>query len=293
MNTLFKVVVLVCSVVSADIINANYQNSQNQAANVNQANLQQKDRKLAFSPYGFNQDFSAASTGQPMQNPSNNGMPGPFQDAPMPMFGLGGMTPPSLGLTNMPMNYMYGSPMMNPMSQAQGMMGAPNMANPMMNQGMLPQDPFNDASMMGNFGDDELNDPSFDGSRQLRMWGELPRAQVRVGSYCQNVRKQAVELANAIMKRQNRIVFKELMNYLLKSKYLIGMTEVKLTRVVRKKIYALMNQYSNIDESNVQFIPVKEDVVVQKQIVYQKADDNTTNASNPDSRRLNSKRTHK
>ena len=292
MNTLFKVVVLVCSVVSAEIINASYQNLQNQAGNVNQANLQQKDRKLVFAPYGMQQDFSAASTGQP-QDISNNGMPGPFKDAPMPMFGMGGMTPPGLGLTNMPMNYMYGSPMMHPMTQAQGMMGAPNMVNPMMNQGMAPQDPFNDASMMGNFGDDELNDPSFDGSRQLHMWGELPRAQVRVGSYCQNVRKQAVELANAIMKRQNRIVFKELMNYLLKSKYLIGMTEVKLTRVVRKKIYALMNQYSNIDESNVQFIPVKEDVVVQKQIVYQKADDNTTNTSNADSRRLNAKRTHK
>lgn len=268
MNTLFKLLILFCGSLSADIINA-YPAAGQQTPNRNvQENGEVRDRKLVYSPYVLSESLAGKELGDENAGPEKfapNPMLGPFQNAPLPAFGLGGMTPPSLGLTNMPYNYMYGSAMMHPM----------NPMNPMSNPGAMANQ-MNMGGMGNGFGDNPSGQ-GMDGSRELANWGALPRAQVRVGSYCQNVRKQAVEISNAIMKRQNRIIFKELMNYLLKSKYLIGMTEVKLTRVLRKKIYGLMSEYSNIDESNVQFIPVKENVVIQKQIVYQKAEDSASN----------------
>ena len=271
MNTLLKMIMLLCSMASAEIINQSGANQSKQSIDNSQADNSPRDRKLVFSPYVLPNDLSAQNVGaessQLDQGPQNP-MLGPFQNSPMPAYGMGGMTPPSLGLTNMPYNYMYNSPMAHPMS---------NMHGQMMN-----------SDMGFHMNEDELSNPSFSEPRELTNWGELPKAQVRVGSYCKNVRKQAVELANAIMKKQNRIIFNELVNYLLKSKYLIGMTEVKLTRVLRKKIYGLMNEYSNINQSNVQFIPVKENVVVQKQIVYQKSEDSPT-----DNRKLNTRRGRK
>ena len=49
------------------------------------------------------------------------------------------------------------------------------------------------------------------------------------------------------------------MNYLLKAKFLIGMTELKLTKTLRKKIFGLMKGQSSINEDNVQFIDSKYD----------------------------------
>lgn len=241
MNTLLQVLLLALGVASVSAAAPQPQSAPT-SLSLNTATTTPHDRKLVFSPYVLQQDLSASAVGQesaPAPANAPGGPGGPFQDAPMPAFGLGGMMPQSLGLTNAPYNYMYGSAMMhplNPMSpmNAMGGMGAPP----------LGQQPADADALAG------------DGARQLAGYGQLPRAQVRVGSYCSNVRKQAVEVANAIMKRQNRIIFKELMNYLLKSKYLIGMTEVRLTRVLRKKIYGLMSDYSSIDQSNVQFIPV-------------------------------------
>lgn len=299
MNTLLKFLIFTSAMVSANIINLGEQSPQRQQMNSGSAGASVRDRKLVFAPYVSQTEYAANSVGEENsapQGPTNN-IPGPFQDAPLPSFGLGGMMPQSLGLTNTPYNYMYGSAMMhplNPMNAMNPMNGAAAMGMNMM--GAAPanvQGLYNSAAApgFGNMGQmeemgDELVNPTFDRSRQLANWGDLPRAQVRVGSYCQNVSKQAVEIANAIMKRQNRIIFKELMNYLLKSKYLIGMTEVKLTRVVRKKIYALMNEYSNINETNVQFIPVKENTIIKKEIVYQNADTaSTTTESAPAARR--------
>ena len=287
MNTLLKIVFLMCAAVSADIINTSQPGVQQHWPDKKEEKSGPKDRKLIFSPYGQSSSTEALSVGNEtagFEQGQQNSMMGPFKDAPMPMYGMGGMSPPGLGMTHMPYNYMYGSPMMHPMNPMHGMA-----AGGMGGVPMSGQEPMGDMSMQG-MGGAEMENPSFDGSRELGGIEELPRAQVRVGSYCNNVKKQAVEVANAIMRRQNRIVFKELMNYLLKSKYLIGMTEVKLTRVVRKKIYALMNEYSNIDESNVQFIPVKENVVVQKQIVYK---DSENKAEGGDRRKLATKKGRK
>ena len=52
------------------------------------------------------------------------------------------------------------------------------------------------------------------------------------------------------------------MNYLLKAKFLIGMTELKLTKTLKKKIFGLMKGNSQINEDNVQFIDSKYDEFV-------------------------------
>lgn len=52
------------------------------------------------------------------------------------------------------------------------------------------------------------------------------------------------------------------MNYLLKAKFLIGMTELKLTKTLRKKIFGLMKSSSSITEDNVQFIDSKYDELI-------------------------------
>lgn len=52
------------------------------------------------------------------------------------------------------------------------------------------------------------------------------------------------------------------MNYLLKAKFLIGMTELKLTKTLKKKIFGLMKGSSQINEDNVQFIDSKYDEFV-------------------------------
>ena len=61
------------------------------------------------------------------------------------------------------------------------------------------------------------------------------------------------------MKKQNKVIYKEIMKYLLKSKYLIAMTEIKLVRVLRKKIYGLMKDYSEITEDKLDVVPIPKD----------------------------------
>ena len=57
-------------------------------------------------------------------------------------------------------------------------------------------------------------------------------------------------------------MFKDIMNYLLKAKFLIGMTEIKLSKVLSKKIFGLMKENAQITEDNIQFIDSKYDELI-------------------------------
>lgn len=139
------------------------------------------------------------------------------------------------------------------MANTQMMMMA---ANPYLNP-MHPLHPFNHefnvqhnyvtpAGVMslneGGTGTGEHDDGSFN----------MPHIQVK--SHCGNVKKQALEIANTMLRKQNRIVMKRLMNYLLKSKYLIGMTEIKLTRKLRRNIFNIMGSFASVTDDNVHFV---------------------------------------
>ena len=242
----------------------------------------QSERKLVFSPYvNVAQDFSARSVGEEasVDQPVDNAMLGPFQNSPVPAFGLGGMTPPSLGLTHQPFNYMYGSAMahpMNPMGGMAGMAGMPGMGmmglmgqggigTPNPNPQSLSQNAsnetghYNDLHDFNEIGDDVKLNEDYDITRKLKLFDDPLNPSDGIISQCNDTQQQAIQISNAIMKKQNKIIYKEIMKYLLKSKYLIATTEIKLVRVLRKKIYGLMNQYSSITEDKLDVVPMDQE----------------------------------
>lgn len=90
--------------------------------------------------------------------------------------------------------------------------------------------------------------------------------RVRAKDKCELVQRQAVQVANNLVKRQNKVIFKEVMDYILKSKFLIGMTEVKLNRVLRRKFVAVMKKYSVISDDNVRLISSEDDEILDDEL---------------------------
>jgi len=135
------------------------------------------------------------------------------------------------------------------MANAQMMMMA---ANPYLNP-MHPLHPFkHEFNVQHNYvtpmGTMSLNE----GGNDHHEGFDLPHIQVK--SHCGNVKKQALEIANTMLKKQNHIVMKRLMDYLLKSKYLIGMTEIKLTRKLRRNIFSIMGSFASVTDDNIHFV---------------------------------------
>lgn len=146
-------------------------------------------------------------------------------------------------------NAMMAGPMM---ANAQMMMMA---ANPYLNP-MHPMHPFqHEFNVQHNYvtpaGVMNLNEGGYGGEEHDDSFN-LPHIQVK--SHCGNVKKQALEIANTMLRKQNKIVMKRLMNYLLKSKYLIGMTEIKLTRKIRRNIFNIMGTFASVTDDNVHFV---------------------------------------
>jgi len=256
----------------------NYYTRQSQSSKVAR-NLRstRPERKLVFAPYlEVSNDLSAADIGKEgiVEPPSNNGMVGPFADSPVPAYGLGGMMPTSLGLTHQPFNYMYGQPMNHPMTAMNQMNGMAmgGLQNPgaqgMPNQNMdglnnkLPLGPAagpNDPQDVNELDDDVKINDDYDVTRKLKLFEDPLNPSDGIITQCRDTQKQAIQISNAIMKKQNKVIYKEIMKYLLKSKYLIAMTEIKLVRVLRKKIYGLMKDYSEITEDKLDVVPIPKD----------------------------------
>ena len=119
------------------------------------------------------------------------------------------------------------------------------MMNPMMNPMLNPLHPVNPIS--------PLNPVNQVMAGHAAVHGHLMGGH-HSGGRCGKVQRHAVEIANRLMRKQNKLIYKEIMNYMLKSKFLVGMTEVKLNAALRKKISMLMNQYNGLTEDNVQFV---------------------------------------
>ena len=136
------------------------------------------------------------------------------------------------------------------MANAQMMMMA---ANPYLNP-MHPLHPFNHQfSVQHNYVTPGGMMTLPEGGDVDHEEGEFHLPHLKVKSHCGNVKKQALEIANTMLKKQNHIVMKRLMNYLLKSKYLIGMTEIKLTRKLRRNIFSIMGSFASVTDDHVQF----------------------------------------
>jgi hypothetical protein len=116
-------------------------------------------------------------------------------------------------------------PMMNPMMNGMNpMMQQPNLGNPLATEIDYNNELF-----------DDIGD-------------------IHIKTDCRSVKKQAIEIANTLMKKQNHKVFKELMSYLVKNKFLIGMTEIKLTKHLRKRLYGLMEAFSSLQHHQLNFV---------------------------------------
>lgn len=83
---------------------------------------------------------------------------------------------------------------------------------------------------------------------------------------CKSIRSKAYFVAKNIVRRQNKLMFKTLLNYLLKSKFLIGMTEIKLSRVLRKKFLATIKQFSHVSEDNIRLIQSKDEELIDDEL---------------------------
>lgn len=209
---------------------------------VNQANQQTPQRQLTYSPYiNLGHDYSAKPPGmlnQVAASGSNSGVPGFHSDMPVPTLGPMGMLPGYMGAMAHPANMMYGS-----------MMGAIHPMNP-----MSPLNPMNQMAMGSMAAQGAMAHGAAMNAMMAPQTQQPKGLSIKVESRCDSVKRQALEIANKLIKRQNKIIFKELMSYLMKSKFLIGMTEVKLTRVLRKKLYSVMRQHSTLTKNNIQFV---------------------------------------
>lgn len=83
--------------------------------------------------------------------------------------------------------------------------------------------------------------------------GKKIERKTKVDLHCKSVRNDAIKIANQILRRQNRDIYQHIMDYVLKSKYLVGVTEIKLVKTLEKKIKKLMSDFSSFSMSNVSF----------------------------------------
>jgi hypothetical protein len=79
---------------------------------------------------------------------------------------------------------------------------------------------------------------------------------------CKTVQTKAMKIANELLKDYNRKIFRKIMSYLLKSKFLIGMSEIKLNHIMRRKIYNVMSSFSRVSSSNVDFVASSQEPVL-------------------------------
>lgn len=83
--------------------------------------------------------------------------------------------------------------------------------------------------------------------------GLLSLPELNVQENCDNVKSQAISIANEVLKKEYKYIFKIVNSYLVKNKFLIGMTEVKMTRNLRKKMAGIMQMFANVTPQNIMF----------------------------------------
>jgi hypothetical protein len=196
------------------------------------------------TPLPFVQDMSTQPIGQQAYNAFQTGFPNSFGS-----FSTHNPTSPSFSVDPM-------------ISSGSISMASPHTtgAYPISGQPLTSYAPLvrNDHSLT-RYSDDNL---AF-GGVSLRS-GLFPKLKAK--DRCAIIQQQAVQVANNLVKRQNKVIFKELMDYILKSKFLIGMTEVKLNRVLRRKFVALMKKYTVLSDDNVRLISSEDDEILDNEL---------------------------
>ena len=89
-------------------------------------------------------------------------------------------------------------------------------------------------------------DTVFDKKMKLITFPEL-----QIDEVCKQNQKKAISIANKLVKKRNIETFKLIMSFVLKSKFLMGVTEVNLSKTLKRKMVDLLKQYSVLSEENV------------------------------------------
>ena len=187
-----------------------------------------KNQLLSTMP--FTNDLSTQPLASHPPNPMQNGFGN--------MFGFGGAHNPNMPTFSM-----------DPMMSLGPQMG---MGHPLFGSPAQPSTPyFRNPNSVTHRVDDDMG---FYNSLSAAAYPEL-----RVRKQCESVQRQAIGVANNLVKRQNKMIFKELMDYILKSKFLMGMTEVKINKVLKEKFTSLMKRYTLLTEDNVKLISSSDD----------------------------------
>lgn len=171
--------------------------------------------------------------------------------SPMMMSSM--MVPSVMGMSSgipMSMNSMVNVPVSNPFNQQN---------KPIFSTLHNPH------SMTRQSDDDiDLDDKDLSGFENSLSGSAFP--ELRVKRQCESIQRQALAVANNLIKRQNKIIFSDLMNYVLKAKFLIGMTEIKLGRVLKKKFVASIQKFSQLTEDNVRLIHSDDDDILDDEL---------------------------
>lgn len=225
----------------------------------NEQSTEAEDRKL-FMPWMSPFMFGMGGGMMPQQ--------GGYGQAGQPGMGQVGQ-PGAVG--NLPADPSQALPNMNSMVAGNMMVGN-TMMHPMINpfspanpfSPMSPGNPFNPLNPLNQrrppnrfslvSDDDIINGDQLVSPVDLASDVFDDQNGLRVVNKCGNVKTQALEIANRLMKKQNNKIFRELISYLVKAKFLIGMTEIKLTRALRKRVFGLMTAFSSLDHSHFNFV---------------------------------------
>ena len=207
---------------------------------IEKSNSEKKDRKTMYTPYmDVFEDYgakpvgskqfegqnymAAAPVGQPQTNTSSL-IPGGFS---------GGYTIPGTNDYKFAHLGMAGMGTSNLQNQTTALM------NPYANN--------SGNAMNGNTG------PVLGNTAPLSARHLFSLPNLNVDENCDSVQQQALSIANVVLKKEYKQIFSLVSNYLVKNKFLIGMTEVKMTRNLRKKMAGIMQMFGNITTQNVVF----------------------------------------
>ncbi len=92
-----------------------------------------------------------------------------------------------------------------------------------------------------------------EGSSDKSLFSSIHVPSIHVPEQCDSVKKQAISIANEVLLKQYKVIFKSINQYLSTSKYLIGMTEIKMTKKLRRHLTQIMGMFQNLTPQQILF----------------------------------------
>ena len=167
----------------------------------------------------------------------------------MSLGGMGGMNPSMMGAGSF-------------MNNQSGIMHSPSSLGTVSTDRIDTDNLSNSERRDFNHATEQLGDPKNDINMQIP--GADNWENDSTSGECNDIKQEATDIANIITRRQNKIIYDEIMKYVLKSKYLLGVTEINMTKALREKVLNIMERFSNIEDKHFNEISPTEDIIGNK-----------------------------